>query len=206
MSTRVAGEIVGAVPGVFALACAYDLSGNRTSLVAVAAGGAVTNTTTYLYGSGNRLLSDTSESTTNTYAYTPAGQLATQTIGKKGPDPKSGPESENIHRYYDNTPEDASVLSVGAHGNRSGMYSATRCRIDIDELAEQIRQHPKYDSVTTIRLDSCNVGNGPYAQHLANRLGKNVTAPNNLLYIFSDGSCFVTNGGFYVPFSPSPTH
>ena len=24
MSTRVAGEIVGAVPGVFALACAYD--------------------------------------------------------------------------------------------------------------------------------------------------------------------------------------
>lgn len=84
MSTRVAGEIVGAVSGVFALACAYDLSGNRTSLVAVAAGGAATNTTTYLYGSGNRLLSDASDATTvQTYAYSAFGSIRHQT----GPDP-----------------------------------------------------------------------------------------------------------------------
>lgn len=58
----------------------YDPGGNRTSLVAVVAGGTATNTTIYHYGTGNRLLSDTSESTTNTYAYDAAGCLTNHVV------------------------------------------------------------------------------------------------------------------------------
>ena len=58
----------------------YDPVGNRTSLVAVAAGGLSTNITIYTYGSGNRLLSDTSETATNTYAYDGAGRLTNHVV------------------------------------------------------------------------------------------------------------------------------
>ena len=58
----------------------YDPVGNRTSLVAVASGGLSTNTTTYTYGSGNRLLADASATTTNTYAYDGAGRLTNHVV------------------------------------------------------------------------------------------------------------------------------
>ena len=73
-------QLVGAVyPDGSSEEFAYDLVGNRTSLVAVSTNG-TTNTIFYTYASGNRLVADASETATNAYAYDGAGRLTNHVV------------------------------------------------------------------------------------------------------------------------------
>ena len=65
----------------------------------------------------------------------------------------------------------------------------------IKSLARLIERNPKFDG-QSIRLISCNTGALPNgaAQHLANKLGVPVLAPNKKLWVFFDGALEVGEG------------
>jgi RHS repeat-associated protein len=76
-----------------------------------------------------------------------------------------------------------SLLTVGGHGNSTGVYkdhAAYDGPVPIKELADQIRSTDKWrqGGVKTVRLIACNAGNGKYPQELADELGVEVEAPN----------------------------
>lgn len=68
--------------------------------------------------------------------------------------------------------------------------------IDAYTLAKIIKSRPDYKIGTPVRLLSCNTGNTDntgncFAQILANELHTTVYAPNDILYVNSDGSFYV---------------
>jgi uncharacterized protein RhaS with RHS repeats len=87
------------------------------------------------------------------------------------------PADEDIRRYADLTPSPPGVYTIGPDG-----------RISPRDLANRLREDPRFGRSTSIQLISCNVGNGRYAQQLANRLRKPVSAPNNYAWLNPRGT------------------
>lgn len=117
------------------------------------------------------------------------------------------PEKEPIYQNSENTPSPGETFTVGAHGNAGGPVDpTTRKPISAEDMADQIRQNPKYQPGETVRLDSCNVGRGDFAQELANELNAPVQAPDNYVWIYSNGDVVVApaQDGSLIP-RPDPT-
>lgn len=95
------------------------------------------------------------------------------------------------------TPLDG-TLDVAVHGSPTDF--ALTDGLDVTslshrEIARLIERNPKFDG-QSIRLISCNTGALPNgaAQHLANKLGVPVLAPNKKLWVFFDGALEVGEG------------
>jgi RHS repeat-associated protein len=90
------------------------------------------------------------------------------------------PRNERILQYANNHNIDDRFV-VGAHGNMTGIFDANDVRVPVAELARRIRIHPKFAKRRgmPVQLDSCDVGNGPYPQQLADELHVMVFAPDS---------------------------
>ena len=71
---------------------------------------------------------------------------------------------------------------MGGHGSARGMATKS-----VLSLANEIRGLPKYNTDTSVWLYSCNVGNGDFAQKLANELRVTVYAPSSYVWFSSTG-------------------
>ncbi len=105
------------------------------------------------------------------------------------------------------------VLDIAIHGNSTSVEIG-KFNFDHRVLANLIKRNPQF-SGQSIRLLSCNTGALPngFAKNLANKLGVQVTAPNNFIWAWPNGKLGVypmsTGGtpilsspGSMVPFNP----
>ncbi|MDE6903376.1 MAG: hypothetical protein K2P76_00245 [Lachnospiraceae bacterium] len=80
--------------------------------------------------------------------------------------------------------------------------------IDQRSLANYLKNHPEYKG-GQVRLISCSTGANPngIAQQLSNKLGVNVLAPSDTLYIYPNGTIVIgpnpyNNTGTWEQFTP----
>ena len=93
------------------------------------------------------------------------------------------PPHEDIYSYASQyVPNLDSEITVGGHGSARGMAARS-----VLSLANEIRGLPKYNTDTSVWLYSCNVGNGDFAQKLANELRVTVYAPSSYVWFSSTG-------------------
>jgi RHS repeat-associated protein len=108
------------------------------------------------------------------------------------PEDKPDDPNDNIRTYAEIVPRPQDTFVVGAHGTSSSLADENRRQIKPDDLAEMIKNHPGYEEGMSVTLYSCNTGKGenPYAQQLADAMGPGITvnAPNDYLWMYSDGS------------------
>ncbi len=91
-------------------------------------------------------------------------------------------------------------FDIIAHGSSklievNGVNSTIR--INAREAAKLIKKQAGFKKAKSIRLLSCNTGaekNG-FAQHLANALGKPVSAPNMTIYVYQNGVYWIGDNG-----------
>jgi RHS repeat-associated protein len=103
---------------------------------------------------------------------------------------------------YIDSPSD-SLLTVGGHGNKDGVFAdhaSYQGPVPIKDLADIIRNTDKWKKgqVKTVRLISCNVGNGKYPQKLADELGVEVQAPNTYAW-YSEGGDHANGNDMLYP-------
>ena len=87
------------------------------------------------------------------------------------------------------------VFDVVVHGGPNGVSidrNGTPIVIDHRVAADLIRNDPSY-GCGPVRLLSCSTGqlDDGFAQNLANRLGVEVSAPDDLLWFWPDGQSFI---------------
>lgn len=122
------------------------------------------------------------------------------------------PTSDPLKTYIQRVKQDGDFFDVGMHGTPDGVcFGTNMVSMDARELARIILRDPHYRKKQSIRLLSCSTGmqpvDGSYcvAEQLANILGVEVKAPNDMLTIRSDGSFYVGLGGEgeFVIFTPN---
>ncbi len=101
------------------------------------------------------------------------------------------PTDEDIYDYANKTNDSGGNFRVGGHGNENGVYDAQGNLMTPQQLADLIQNHSDYTAGQDIDLLSCNVGNGTFAQELANILNANVRAANDYVYFDEDGHVWV---------------
>ncbi|GAA1995097.1 serine/threonine-protein kinase [Catenulispora subtropica] len=104
--------------------------------------------------------------------------------------PRAG-ELESTSRAL---PEEHGYFTVDAHGGPDGVHLGDR-RLTVEQLARIIEADPHWQRTRSpIRLASCDTGRDPrgFAQQLAHRLGVEVKAPTDKLWVSHRGDTFVT--------------
>jgi hypothetical protein len=99
--------------------------------------------------------------------------------------------TDKLHNWSQNAPDDARTYTVGGHGNPSTMLNVNTFIFPAD-LAKIIRNDPAYKDTQVVKLYSCETGDvdkkkKPFAEKLADLLGKPVIAPSDILWIDSKG-------------------
>lgn len=109
------------------------------------------------------------------------------------------PGNEAIRRFMESVPPLPGFYDVGLHGGpRAVEIALSDGRVVLADhrlLSELITRAPDYDG-GSVRLVSCSTGAVPdgIAQNLANKLGKDVLAPTDKVWIWPDGSTGVGPG------------
>jgi RHS repeat-associated protein len=105
------------------------------------------------------------------------------------------PKDEGICKYGDKAGNDEpDKITVGGHGNASGMIDSGGNPISPKKLADIVKANPKFDGKKPVLLMSCNTGSEPsgggdnFGQQLADELGVTVYAPDNYVWYRADGS------------------
>ena len=90
-------------------------------------------------------------------------------------------------------PPEPGSYTVVMHGNSDSTYVGAD-PISADDLGTMLENDPNYHG-EPVRLFSCETGQGtdPYAQELADRLGVDVSAPDQLAWADINGNTFVTS-------------
>ena len=96
---------------------------------------------------------------------------------------------------------------VIAHGNSNAIeVNSVRGEtlVSSRQAAAIIRKQSGFKKASGVRLLSCSTGADPegFAQHLANALGKPVSAPTHILYAEQSGRMWVGNNGKFKTFYP----
>jgi RHS repeat-associated protein len=96
-------------------------------------------------------------------------------------------------RYVNRIPSVPEFYSVSTHGNSTYIVNRSNKELNPAALANIIRRQPNYKPGTPIALFACNTGTGtnPFAQQLADQLGIRVYAPDNFVWVYSDGEIVV---------------
>ena len=119
------------------------------------------------------------------------------------------PPRERIYRSDFNITPMPYNFSVGGHGNQTGMVGPNGAPVSASQLAQMIRNSPGYIG-QPVQLNSCSTGgaaaNGAsnFAQQVSNILGVPVTAPGDILGIYTDGNLTVYGSGQWNLFQPRP--
>jgi RHS repeat-associated protein len=81
------------------------------------------------------------------------------------------------------------VFSVAGHGNPQTMYDPNGNPLTPQDIANRVEANPNYMIGEPVSLLSCSTGQGvnSFAQQLANILGAPVTAPDNLVWLTTNG-------------------
>lgn len=115
------------------------------------------------------------------------------------------PPSQRIYGSDFNIPATPGTFSVGGHGNQTGMVGPNGAPLSPQQVAQMIRNSPGYIG-QPVQLNSCSTGgasNG-FAQQLSNNLGVPVTAPSDILGIYTTGELTVYGSGQWNVFQPRP--
>ena len=121
------------------------------------------------------------------------------------------PSDDVLKNYMQQVKPEGDFFDVGMHGTVEGVCFGTKTpSMTARELARTILHDPGYRG-QPVRLLSCDTGrvsdNSGYcvAEELANALGAAVIAPNDMLFIRSDGSYYVgfSGAGKMVEFLPN---
>lgn len=100
---------------------------------------------------------------------------------------------EAIHFSAKKVKNNANIFVVGGHGNpelvRNSNVPGIKEILKPQDLAEMIKNHPKYTQGMPVYLLSCNTGEGEgsIAEQLAGLLKAEVSAPDTLLWYWPDG-------------------
>ncbi|MBS1969335.1 MAG: hypothetical protein JSU04_03470 [Bdellovibrionales bacterium] len=119
------------------------------------------------------------------------------------------PPAERIHSSDFNITPTPYGFSVGGHGNQASMYGPNGSPLSAQQVAQMIQNSPGYVG-QSVQLNSCSTGGsaGPgktnFAQQLSNILGVSVTAPDDILGIYTTGDLTVFGSGKWNVFQPSP--
>lgn len=118
-----------------------------------------------------------------------------------------GREGDNFLIFASRAQQPTGVLDVIVHG-RPTMVDIGDYTVNHRVLANLITKNPQYKG-QPIRLLSCNTGALPngFAQNLANKLGVPVSAPNNIIWAYSNGRLTIgatptINNGSFINFMP----
>lgn len=108
------------------------------------------------------------------------------------------PTGDRLKSYIRNVKPDGDFFDVAMHGTPSAVcFGTNTVSMDARELARIIMRDPNYRNKQSVRLLSCSTGvqppDGSYcvAEQLANILGVQVKAPDDVLNIRPDGSFYV---------------
>ncbi|HBT82649.1 MAG TPA: hypothetical protein DEB35_04180 [Desulfuromonas sp.] len=102
------------------------------------------------------------------------------------------PPSQSINGYANAVPSPNNTYTVGAHGSPTSLVDENGLPVTVTQLANQINNDPASKG-KDIQLMSCNigVGQGSYAQQLADKSGRTVIAPDNYVWYYSNGNTVV---------------
>ncbi len=97
--------------------------------------------------------------------------------------------NEAIHFSAKNVKNNADIFVVGGHGTPTFMEDALGIQGTPGNLANLIRNHPKYTQGMPVYLLSCNTGKGynSFAQQLSDIMEAPVKAPDEYLWYWPDG-------------------
>jgi len=99
--------------------------------------------------------------------------------------------SDQLHDWSQKAADDARTYTVGGHGNTQNILNVDKL-ISPKDLANIIKKDPGFKDAEVVKLYSCSTGNtdknkNPFAEKLADLLGKPVIAPSNVLWMDSKG-------------------
>lgn len=121
------------------------------------------------------------------------------------PDINKFPQNQAIKEYAELIPNRNGYFDVAMHGTSQTVQYGDSF-ISARELSKIIEHNKDFDRQKGIRLLSCNTGNGSncFAQQLANSLNCKVVAPNDTLYIYSNGMTRIGDDGKgkWITFTP----
>ena len=109
-------------------------------------------------------------------------------------------KEDPAYEYSDEIKPDKSFwgkkyFQVIGHGSPTKMgYTRTDTGIKPEEVAQMIKAHPNYKEGMVVKLYSCSTGIGgksSFAQSLADLLNTAVYAPDNILWLNSDGTYYI---------------
>ena len=120
------------------------------------------------------------------------------------------PENDPLSRYVQNVKPLKTYFDVAMHGSPTAVcFGTTEANMSPRLLASIIRHSDGWNG-QKIRLLSCSTGKQEgddycFAEELANALGVEVKAPNDLLYIYPSGRISVgpTGKGEIISFLPN---
>lgn len=115
------------------------------------------------------------------------------------------PPGQRIYGSDFNIPATPGTFSVGGHGNQNEMVGPNGVPLSPQQVAQMIRNSPGYTG-QPVQLNSCSTGGSPngFAQQLSNNLGVSVTAPSDILGIYTTGETTVYGSGQWNVFQPRP--
>jgi hypothetical protein len=84
---------------------------------------------------------------------------------------------------------------LNAHGNPNGVQLPSGFTSDPKAIADYIRAQPGYTPGMPVKLAACSTGSGTnnIAQRLSNEMGVPVTAPQNTLWVWQNGTSAVSS-------------
>lgn len=120
------------------------------------------------------------------------------------------PDNDVLTEYAKKVKPLKTYYDVALHGSETGVgFGTTKCDMSARELAAVIRHSEGWNG-QKVRLLSCSTGKQVgeeycFAEELANALGVEVKAPNDVLYIYPSGRMKVgpTGRGKMATFTPN---
>lgn len=120
------------------------------------------------------------------------------------------PDNDELIEYTKKVKPLKTYYDVALHGSETGVgFGTTKCDMSARELAAVIRHSEGWNG-QKVRLLSCSTGKQVgeeycFAEELANALGVEVKAPNDVLYISKHGALSIgeKQEGKFVSFTPN---
>lgn len=118
------------------------------------------------------------------------------------------PADYDMQNAAKSVPPESGTFTADLHGDPDHVYVGDRAHSP-EDFADYLRSNDSGWNGEPVRLFSCETGQGqePFAQRLADNLGTDVTAPDQLAWSESGGATYASSiGGYDGNGDPFPTH